>query len=270
MKFLEQLNPKQRQAVTAPLQPILVIAGPGTGKTRTLVARMLYLIQHYGIPPHKILAVTFTNKAKDEMRSRLREELGDAVNDLTIGTFHRYCLDVLRTYHREVGLPKQFAIADETTQLMTLSHASRITDERSLRTVLNAISSYRLNKDHLNPNFQGVALKWLTPYQKKLRKNNLIDFDQIILLTQTLLSEHPELIEEQQQRFDAILVDEFQDTDPVQYDIMRSLAQQHRNVFAVADDDQSIFAWRGAHIENIQRYMDDFECRDNQIILDEN
>ncbi len=270
MDFLENLNEKQRQAVTAPKQPILVLAGPGTGKTRTLVARILYLIDHYEIPPDKILAVTFTNKAKEEMRHRLREKLDDTASDLMIGTFHRYCLDTLRAYHHEADLPKQFAIADETAQLMTLSRVSRINDERSLRTVLNAISSYRLNRDNLNPTFQGAAVKWLQHYHQELRKNNLIDFDQIILLTQKLFAEHPELVETQQQHFDAILVDEFQDTDPVQYGIMRALAQKHRNIFVVADDDQSIFAWRGAHIENIARYLNDFNCRESMIVLNQN
>ena len=270
MEFLQSLNERQRAAVTAPKQPMLILAGPGTGKTRTLVARILFFISHDHIPPHKIIAVTFTNKAKEEMRTRLLEELGDQANDLAIGTFHRYCLDLLREYHHEAGLAKQFAIADETTQLMTLSRASRMQDERSLRTVLNAISSYRLNKDNLNPTFQGAALKWLAPYHKELRKNNLIDFDQIILLTQELFAKHPKIVESQQYRFEAILVDEFQDTDPIQYDIMRALARPHRNIFVVADDDQSIFAWRGANIGNIQRYINDFECREHIIVLDQN
>ena len=270
MDYLTHLNEKQRQAATALKEPVLVLAGPGTGKTRTLVARILYLIRSYHIPPHKIMAVTFTNKAKEEMCHRLTEELGDTANDLMIGTFHHYCLDVLRSHHHEAGLPKQFAIADEITQLMTLSRASRMLDERSLRTILNAISSYRLNSENLNPTFQGAALKWLEPYHEQLRKNKLIDFDQIMLLTQKLFAEHPELIEHHQQRFEAILVDEFQDTDPIQYEIMRTLAQQHRNIFAVADDDQSIFAWRGANIGNINRYIKDFDCQENVIILDEN
>ncbi len=270
MDFLETLNDKQRQAVTAPKEPMLVLAGPGTGKTRTLVARILYLIHHYEIPPHKILAVTFTNKAKEEMRLRLREKLGDAASDLMIGTFHHYCLDVLRTHHHEAGLPQKFTIADEAAQLITLSRISRIADERSLRTVLSAISAYRLNKDNLNPTFQGTATKWLKPYQQELCKNKFIDFDQIILLTRKLFVNHPELIDIQQQRFDAILVDEFQDTDPIQYDIMRTLAQKHRNIFVVADDDQSIFAWRGAQIENINRYISDFGCKERMTVLNEN
>ncbi|GAK50727.1 DNA polymerase III subunit epsilon family exonuclease [Candidatus Moduliflexus flocculans] len=264
------LNDKQRQAVTAPLMPILVLAGPGTGKTRTLIARILYQINHFRIAPHKIIAVTFTNKAKEEMRARLRRELGDMANDVMIGTFHRYCVETLRRYHHEAGLAKQFTIADETAQFIALSRASRMTDDKSLRNVLTAISSYRLNKENLNPAFQGMAERWLPHYHEELHKNNLIDFDQIILLTQALFAAHPEIVETERQRFDAILIDEFQDTDPVQYAIICALARQHRNIFAVADDDQSIFAWRGAHIANIERFLDDFQCRDRLVVLNEN
>ncbi len=270
MDYLQSLNEKQRQAATAPLEPILVLAGPGTGKTRTLIARILYLIRQRGVAPHKIIAVTFTNKAKEEMRARLNAELGDIADDVLIGTFHHYCLDALRAYHEQAGLPKQFTVADETAQLIALSRASRVTDERSLKTVMNAISSYRLNKDNLNPTFQGAAEKWLPVYHDELRKNNLIDFDQILLLTRGLFQAHPELVEAERQRFDAILIDEFQDTDPVQYNIIRALAQRHRNLFAVADDDQSIFAWRGAHTGNIARFLDDFACRDRLVVLNEN
>jgi len=270
MNALHALNEKQRQAVTAPLTPMLVLAGPGTGKTRTLIARILHLINHFAIAPHKIIAVTFTNKAKEEMRSRLRRELGDMANDVMIGTFHRYCVDALRRYHREAGLAKQFIIADETAQFIALSRASRMTDDKSLRNVLTAISSYRLNKENLNPAFQGMAERWMPHYHEELRKNNLIDFDQIILLTHALFAAHPEIVEAERQRFDSILIDEFQDTDPVQYAIIFALTRQHRNIFAVADDDQSIFAWRGAHIANIERYLDDFECRDRLIVLNEN
>ena len=270
MNALHALNEKQQQAVAAPLTPLLVLAGPGTGKTRTLVARILHLINHFAIAPHKIIAVTFTNKAKEEMRSRLRRELGDMANDVMIGTFHRYCVDALRRYHREAGLAKQFTIADETAQFIALSRASRMTDDKSLRNVLTAISSYRLNKESLNPAFQGMAERWMPHYHEELRKNNLIDFDQIILLTHALFAAHPEIVETERQRFDAILIDEFQDTDPVQYAIICALARQHRNLFAVADDDQSIFAWRGAHIANIERFLDDFQCRDRLIVLNEN
>ncbi len=270
MTFLNSLNDKQRQAVTAAKHPVLVLAGPGTGKTRTLIARILYLIEHEHIRAHHILAVTFTNKAKEEMRARLREELGDQASDANIGTFHHYCLEVLRAYPHEACLPRQFTIADETAQLMALSRVSRIGDERSLRTVLSAISSYRLNKHTLNPAFQTIAERWLVPYQQELQKNHLLDFDQIIVRVQELFATHPDVVHIQQQRFEAVLIDEFQDTDPVQYGIVRTLVQPHQNIFAVADDDQSIFAWRGAHVGNIQRYIRDFECENHVIVLEQN
>lgn len=270
MNFLQQLNEKQRQAATAPQEPLMVLAGPGTGKTRTLIARILYLIRYHHIPPHQIMAVTFTNKAKEEMRHRLLEELGDSANDVHIGTFHHYCLGVLRDHYRELKLPKQFAIADEITQLMALSRATHIVDERSLRTVLNAIGSYRLNRQSLNPTLQGIAKKWLQPYLRELTKNHFIDFDQILLFARDLFQQCPEIAAQQQECFKAILIDEFQDTDPVQYDIMRLLAWQHRNIFAVADDDQSIFAWRGAHIGNISRFIEEFACQDRVVVLNEN
>ncbi len=271
MGFLHILNDAQRRAVTAPLHPMLVLAGPGTGKTRTLVARIVYLIRHHELAPHTILAVTFTNKAKEEMKHRLREELGDAASDLMIGTFHRFCMNVLRDHHDKLGMSKTFAIADEPTQLLTLARVSRIQDSRSVRTVLNAISSYRLNRHNLNPGLQSVAEKWIEPYQQELRRNGLIDFDQILLFARRLFKQYPLLVQDYQQMFTAILVDEFQDTDPIQYGIMKALAWKHRNIFVVADDDQSIFAWRGAHIENIDQYVRDFTCGQEQmIVLDQN
>ncbi len=270
MGLLQGLNEKQREAAGAPKHPMMVLAGPGTGKTRTLIARLLYLIEFYKIPPHKILAVTFTNKAKDEMRSRLRDALGDLAGDVLIGTFHQYCLGVLRSNHRKANLPKQFSIADESAQLLTLLRASRIQDQKTLRNVLTAISSYRVNKTFLNPAFQGIAEKWLDPYQQELRKHDLIDFDQIVLLTWQVFETCPDVADQEQQRFEAILIDEFQDTDPLQYRILRRLAERHRNIFAVADDDQSIFAWRGANVENIQRYISDFDCQERVVVLDRN
>lgn len=267
MDDFERFNDAQRRAVTAPLHPMLILAGPGTGKTRTLVGRIVYLFRHHQIAAHRMLAVTFTNKAKEEMKHRLRQQLGDTASDLMVGTFHRFCMTVLREQYEHADLPKQFGIADENAQLLTLARVSRIQDAKSLNTVLNAISTYRLNRTNLNLGLLSVAEKWIDPYHQELRNNRLLDFDQILLFTQRLFADHPDIVEAYQQRFDAILVDEFQDTDPVQYAIMKALAWQHRNIFVVADDDQSIFAWRGAHIENIEQYTRDFGCGDEQVIV---
>ena len=258
---LDNLDEAQREAVEFPMEPLLVLAGPGTGKTRTLVCRVLYLIQHFGVKPEQILAVTYTNKATEEMRERLFKKIGDSAKEMTVGTFHGFCIRILRAFHTEANLPKHFTVADEDMQLEVLSRVVKnIAPDaraRTLRTIMQRLSETRLNDSSVRP-LSNLEKQFFRDYQKELRKNCLIDFDDILMITRQLFIDHPDILEIYRDRFAAILVDEFQDTDRIQYEIIKMLGSDHRNIFAVADDDQSIFAWRGAHPENVYNFQGDF------------
>lgn len=263
------LNEKQKTAALAPPGPWLVLAGPGTGKTRTLVARIVALIEKYKTKPDHLLAVTYTNKATEEMRERLKDALGDKAMSLQVSTFHAFCISVLREWHEKVGLPKHFTIADEDCQLRVVARvAPMISGERHMRNLISRISGARLNASEVRP-LSNLEHQLYKRYEGELKKNSLIDFDDILFFTQRLFFENPTILGRYRHAFDAILVDEFQDTDRVQYEILRQLVSEHRNLFAVADDDQSIFSWRGANPTNIDLFLKDF-ARENVIVLTEN
>ncbi|HZS45905.1 MAG TPA: UvrD-helicase domain-containing protein [Blastocatellia bacterium] len=269
----DDLNDAQRRAVRFPMEPLLVLAGPGTGKTRTLVSRIRYLIEHYNLRAEQILAVTYTNKATEEMRQRLYSALSDAAREMTVGTFHGFCIRILRAHHDVVALPKHFTIADEDMQIEVLSRVMRNLAPESriqtLKTMLGKLSHFRLNHCQTDKPLSNFEKQVLTNYQAELKKNCLIDFDDILLLTHELLIKDALVLSDYRNRFAAILIDEFQDTDKIQYEIIKLLAHEHRNVFAVADDDQSIFSWRGAHPQNVHDFRGDF-AGENVINLDNN
>lgn len=257
-KFLDDLNAKQRQAVIAPRQPILMLAGPGTGKTRTLIARILYNIENHHIPPEQILALTFSNKAATEIKQRLYTILPGKAERIRSGTFHSICVDILRKYPDEAGLQRHFSICDDTYQTRLLTHLlkERIREnpEKKVRGILLAFSNFALKNKPL-PAFSNTIYEL---YQKHLLKHNLVDFNQILVKTLQLFRDNRDILDQYRFLNESVLVDEFQDTDPVQYAIVKLLTEKHRNVFVVADDDQSIYAWRGAQPENIRQYMEDF------------
>lgn len=268
-QILRELNDRQKQAVQAPRQPLLLLAGPGTGKTRTLIARIAYEIYKYLIPPENILALTFSNKAANEIRSRLAETLKDKASKVRCGTFHSFCLDVLRKNYEVAGLHKHFSVCDESyqTRLLRGFVANRLRDnvEKKVKSILLAFSNYALKGKPLPP-FSAIIYD---EYTTHLHQHRLIDYDQILIKTLTLFQEHTDILNQYRFINQSVLVDEFQDTDPVQYQIIRLLAEKHRNIFAVADDDQSIYAWRGANPENIRRFMEDFMI-EAPILLDRN
>lgn len=269
MDFLTELNQEQRAAAVAPLGSWLVLAGPGTGKTRTLVARIQALIERFSIRSDRILAVTYTNKATDEMRERLQASLGSRARGLQICTFHSFCINLLRSCHEHAGLKKHFTIADEARQVRILARvAPQLAGERYARYLLTRFSEVRLNPLEGRP-LSALESQFQRRYEHELKKNSLIDFDDILFLSKRLLFENPNILNYYRRRFDAVLIDEFQDTDRVQYEILRLLVAEHRNIFAVADDDQSIFSWRGANPQNIERFRQDF-AGDNIIVLTEN
>jgi len=269
MKLISELNEKQYQAVTSPRQPTLLIAGPGTGKTRTLIARILYEIENYRIPPAQILALTFSNKAAGEIKNRLENNLKEKAEKIRTGTFHSFCLDVLRKYHELAVLKKNFSVCDDDYQKRLIRQLllSRVREniDKKINGILLAFSNHIL-KGKILPTFSATVFD---EYADHLQKYNLIDYDQILLKTFELFENHPDILGQYRFLNQSILVDEFQDTDPIQYQIIKLLAEKHQNIFVVADDDQSIYAWRGANPENIRQFIEDFNIKE-PIFLDRN
>ncbi len=243
---------RQLEAVTAPIGPVLVLAGPGAGKTRCLTGRIGYLVQHLGAEPSRICAITFTNKAAQEIAGRLRLGLGPTAEHLTLGTIHSLCLQILRPYAKQMDLPPGFGIADEEHQKLILRRL-RIGKFRTQK-LLTLFSKKKLQSLTLLPPDEELFVK----YQAELRTNRMIDFDDILVLTRQLLEKDRAVLEATQNRWDHILVDELQDLDRFQYETIRLLALCHRSLFGVGDYDQSIFSWRGADPNLIARFMKDF------------
>jgi superfamily I DNA/RNA helicase/DNA polymerase III epsilon subunit-like protein len=254
---------QQGRAIEAPLGPVLVVAGPGAGKTFCLIGRINHLIGRLGIDPRRILAVTFTNKAAEEIASRLHETRGPLAVDVTRGTLHAICLAILRDFAAGCGLKPGFGVADRDYQERLLRRL-RIPTKHCAR-VLSLFSLHQLQGRPLGE--RGLAL--FQRYREALRSRNLADFDDLVSLTEQLLRTNREAAAQLGGRWDQVLVDEFQDLNPVQYAIVRRLAQHHRNLFGVGDDEQSIFSWTGADPRIISRFKDDFGVAD-PIVLDEN
>jgi len=272
---LEGLNPKQREAVEAPDGPVLVVAGPGSGKTRVLTHRVAYLIKNRGVSPYRIMAVTFTNKAAREMKERLHGLLGEQVlRQITIGTFHAICARILRREAESLPYSRDFVIYDDADQLSVIR---RCLKELNLddsdfppRAIQNSIS--RAKGQLIGPHEYAPAryeheavARVYRRYQALLLENNALDFDDLLMVTVQLLRSNQEVRDKYQRQYQHILVDEFQDTNAAQYVILKLLAARHRNLFVVGDEDQSIYAWRGADFRNVQRFRDDY--KDVQVVL---
>jgi ATP-dependent DNA helicase UvrD/PcrA len=279
MDFLDKLNPQQRQAVTAGAGPVLVLAGPGSGKTRVLTQRVAYLIGSEGARPYAMLAVTFTNKAAREMESRVRALLGEqATTGLWLGTFHAICARLLRREAEHLPFDASYVIYDEDDQLRVVKAAVRDLnlDEKTYRpaSVHAAISRAKneliLPEDYPTQTYRDEVVKRVyTRYQELLKQSDAVDFDDLLLWTAHLLSQFPAVREKYARRFEHILVDEYQDTNYAQYVLLNQLASIHKNIFVVADPDQSIYAWRGADYRNVQRFEQDYpDCR--VILLEQN
>ncbi len=276
---LDRLNPQQREAVTAAPGQTLVIAGPGSGKTRVLTQRIVYLMREMGIRPWNILAVTFTNKAAKEMQERIEADLGESVQgSMWIGTFHAVCARILR---REAGAMKfdsNFVILDADDQQTLIKRIIKELnlDDKTYRPnqIHNAISTAKNNlqlpEDVSRANYREEAFyRIYERYQKELLANNSLDFDDLLLYTWKLLKENAAVRENYGRRFQFILVDEFQDTNTVQYQLLRLLASVNGNIFAVGDEDQSIYRWRGADYRNILQFEKDYpDCQ--KILLEQN
>ena len=262
---LSTLNPPQREAVTTPSGPLLVLAGAGSGKTRVITHRVAWLILQ-GAAPSSILAVTFTNKAADEMRERVTRLVGEAGEGVFVSTFHSFGRWLLEREHAAAGLPRRFAICDSSDQLAMVKRCMREVkvDDRSfdVRRVLALLSRAKneLRKEiPVRPEGQGddydlVASEVFPRYQAALRAQRAVDFDDLIALPVELLRGHAAVRERCQQRFRHLLVDEYQDTNTCQLELVKLLAGDRRDVCAVGDDDQAIYGWRGAEVKNILRF----------------
>lgn len=258
MRFLEELDQEQRRAVTFGEGPLLVVAGAGSGKTRVLTYRMAWLLASGRAKPHNLLAVTFTNKAAGEMRERVSRLLGQLPPGGFVGTFHRFALGLLRSYPEKVGLKRRFVIADEDEQRRlveaALSELGVPASQLSPRAARSAISRIKNGSGEDNGELGSLLREVMACYQMKIQQAGAIDFDDMLTLACRLLSEDRALRERLRQQYSYILVDEFQDTNPVQMELLRHLGGPRPNLTAVGDEDQSIYRFRGAELAHILRF----------------
>lgn len=269
MDILAELNPRQREAVEQVSGPVLILAGPGSGKTRVIAHRVAYLIRVCGVSPYSIMAVTFTNKAAREMEERLKLLVSSQVKELTLGTFHAFCARILRRDGRAIGIDSHFVIYDRDDQLKLLKRAtegvgldpkqyapqvltSRISEAKSrmltARDYLQGGTSY----------YEQVVGRVYERYHQLLTESNALDFDDLLMKAVQLFRDNPEVLAKYQQRYQHIMVDEFQDTNLVQYQLVKQLAGKYRNICVVGDPDQSIYSWRFADLRNILNFEKDY------------
>ena len=266
MLNLSSLNPQQRQAVETIQGPLLILAGAGTGKTRVITCRVAHMIER-GIAPHQILGVTFTNKAAREMRERVRQLIPRSVSrskedkqeGSTICTFHSLCVRILREHIERLGYKRNFVIYDESEQIAAikkiLSHISAKGEKTDPKLILSFLSRFKNGGTSsgapVDPSVSAMASHILSRYESALRACNAVDFDDLILLTLKLFTEHADALAACRDHYRYLMVDEYQDTNAAQFRLVHLLTQQHRNLCVVGDDDQSIYGWRGAEIANL-------------------
>ncbi len=270
MTTFTNLNDMQHEAVITTEGPVLILAGAGSGKTTVLVNRLAYLLSEHKINPYRILAITFTNKAATEMKERITQQIGEVADHMWIGTFHSVCVRILRCDIERLGYEKDFVIYDTQDAKALIKECMNELDinEKTfpVRSLMSQIS--RAKDDVMSPDVfakvykNDFRMKIIASvyelYQKKLKKNNALDFDDLIINTIKLLSEHDDLREKWQEKFQYIMVDEYQDTNNAQYMLISILAAKYRNLCVVGDDDQSIYKFRGANIRNILDFEMEF------------
>jgi len=269
MDILAALNPTQREAVEAIEGPVLILAGPGSGKTRVITHRIAYLIKSCGVSSHNIMAVTFTNKASREMRERLEQLLGQEVEALTLGTFHAICARILRREGKAIGLDSSFVIYDEEDQLSLTKQALEELNldpkqyaPRALHSAISAAKSRLIGPNdytqRVSSYFEEIVHRIYQRYQQLLSQGRAVDFDDLLMKTVQLFQDQPQILKRYQSNYVHILVDEFQDTNIVQYMLMKHLAGKYRNLCVVGDPDQSIYSWRFADLRNILSFEKDY------------
>ncbi|WBL15427.1 DNA helicase PcrA [Sutcliffiella sp. NC1] len=279
-KLLDGLNPMQQEAVRKTDGPLLIMAGAGSGKTRVLTHRIAYLMAEKEVPPWNILAITFTNKAAREMKERISKIVGSVADEIWISTFHSMCVRILRRDIDRIGINRNFSILDTTDQLSVIKNVLKElnidTKKYEARSMLGAISSAKnelmspeqFAKQPLGP-YEEIVSKVYTGYQKRLRKNQALDFDDLIMTTIHLFERVPEVLEFYQRKFQYVHVDEYQDTNHAQYKLVKLIGARLKNVCVVGDSDQSIYRWRGADITNILNFEKDYPNAE-MILLEQN
>lgn len=278
---VSRLNPEQRQAVEATEGPLLIMAGAGSGKTRVLTHRIAYLIATRKAPPWAILAITFTNKAAREMQDRVSRLVGGHEGrDIWVSTFHSMCVRILRRDIERIGFTSNFSILDSTDQLSVIRNCMKEMNidtkkfepkavQSMISTAKNELITPQQYEQKVGDYFEGIVAKVYTMYQKRLRSNNSLDFDDLIMKTIELFKEQPEVLDFYQKKFQYIHVDEYQDTNRAQYMLCRMLADKHHRICVVGDSDQSIYRWRGADIGNILNFEKDYP-EAKTILLEQN
>ena len=279
--LLEKLNPEQRKAVLHDEGPLLILAGAGSGKTRVITYRIAYLIQARGVYPSSILAITFTNKAANEMRERINGLIGDVSRNMWVGTFHSMFARILRRHAELLGYTPTYSILDTDDQQKVMKEIIKeleLNDKLFAPRLVQSIISKAKNDMQSPEKFASLAgadarlrtvAKIYQRYNEKLLANNAMDFDDILFYSVKLLSDHPDVLTVYQDKFRYILVDEYQDTNHCQYMLIQLLAKRYRNLCVVGDDDQSIYSFRGADLRNILDFEKDFP--DAEVIkLEEN
>lgn len=256
-RLIESLNDRQRDAALAGDGPVLVVAGPGTGKTKTLTVRLAYLLAERHVAPEQLLAVTFTTRAAREMRERLERLVGSQAERVFLGTFHGFCFQLLRAEGHRLDLPQDFGVADRRDQVTIMQRALRRLGQpdNAAQRMLHDVSAFRHRRASGNSPVEDPSLAEISEaYQRQLRKCGLLDFDELLLVGVRLLERVDEVRKSIQQRFAHVLVDEYQDVDPVQQQLLRFLSGEQNHLWAVGDVDQAIYAFRGAESEHVLRF----------------
>jgi DNA helicase-2/ATP-dependent DNA helicase PcrA len=278
--LLTELNPSQREAVAATEGPVLVVAGAGSGKTRVLTYRIAHLIRDLGVAPDSILAITFTNKAADEMRSRVARLVGRATRSMWVSTFHSACVRILRREAPRLGYRSGFTIYDEDDSLRLLTICVRDLDldprrfpPKAIKAAVSKAKNELIDYEAFASSGDGFYHEQIADvyrlYQQRLLEASAMDFDDLLMITVELFGAFPEVLAQHQEKFRYVLVDEYQDTNRAQYILVRRISEQHRNLCVVGDGDQSIYRWRGADIRNINDFEKDFPDA-RVVILDQN
>src|SRR5690625_3739546 len=269
IKLLRGLNKEQREAIQHTEGPLLIMAGAGSGKTRVLTHRIAYLIEEKFINPYNILAITFTNKAAKEMQERVRQLIGVRSEGMWVSTFHSMCVRILRRHIDLIGYSRNFTIVDDSDQITVVKQVLKDLNydpkEYTPRMMLARISSFKneLKTPEQALNLQGnhyekIVAEVYEAYQRTLRQNHALDFDDLIMETIHLFQRVPEVLEKYQHQFQYIHVDEYHDTNHAQYYLVKLLAEKFQNLCVVGDSDQSIYRWRGANIRNILSFEKDY------------